>query len=203
MRGGAVKHKYLRIFLFSTLFYGLAMSVVYTRMHFASAPANAWIGVAIGLSSGVLFGAFMTWWLRRADRRVQEQNGGRMLPVRPRVRVDVPVDATSARQACVAALASLRKARIRKADDDVVEAITGLSWESFGEHVTARVEARDAQTARVVIESRPLFFLTLVDLGRNARNLDEVVDHLRETLGDAVRAGALEDTDARVSPDPA
>lgn len=54
----------------------------------------------------------------------------------------------------------------------------GMTWRSFGEVVTARVEPDAPETCRVHLRSVPRIKTTLVDYGANARNLAFIEERL-------------------------
>ena len=60
----------------------------------------------------------------------------------------------------------------------VIQARTGMSWKSWGEHIRVKVQALDGGRVRVRVESRATFPLTVVDYGRNAENVRTVLQSL-------------------------
>lgn len=82
---------------------------------------------------------------------------------------------------CVEAVASLENSTVLRADGSkgLIVARVKASWESFGEIVRLQV-SREAAGAAVRLSSRPRMPLTVLDQGKNERNLQAIVDRLTE-----------------------
>ena len=76
----------------------------------------------------------------------------------------------TAREAVLQAMYGLNRVKVLRDSDGVVEARTGVSLASFGEIVRAEL-VEDRGTTKVQLESRPALRTTLVDWGKNKRNL--------------------------------
>lgn len=57
---------------------------------------------------------------------------------------------------------------------------TSLSWKSWGEVVSARIDRQDDSACTLEVKSRPLFRPTLADFGKNQRNVEETMRWLSE-----------------------
>lgn len=66
--------------------------------------------------------------------------------------------------------------------EHIIKAKKGISWKSWGEHITVLVSAMSLEQSVVRIESRASWPLQVIDWGRNAENIDAFEAALRTAL---------------------
>lgn len=102
-------------------------------------------------------------------------------PLHPRRVLSLPCGSETGVQRVRAALLRVPDSSIGKFDPTVgtVVAMTGPSWKSWGEVITAHVQPSGAEECIVHLESRPRMRFTVADYGANARNVDLVEAELK------------------------
>lgn len=123
---------------------------------------------------GALFSIFVSVGIVRRLGPVQGQAS-----VRAESQVLAPVSLETAFDQCVAAIHSLDGATVRHLDpaSGRIRARVARSPESWGERVVIALAPRSGQT-EVTVPSRPTVPLTLLDQGKNERNVQHVIDRL-------------------------
>lgn len=127
-----------------------------------------------GLLAGLLFGAVMSATLGTLALLATRRQGAGALPVRQHRRIELRGARDDVMRQVVEAVSRIPRAGQPKVDaaGGAVEVRTAWSWKSFGEVVTARVEAAGPGLQVVHLESRPRLRTTVVDYGANAANAD-------------------------------
>lgn len=172
--------------LMSMLFAGLgALMGVVPNMPFSVAQGIVG-GVAIGGVAGLLFGITVAavggalHFSQTTDPRVCHR---RMLVL--------DASRETAKNMCLAAIKPIANASVQEESPTQlrVTAKTGITWRSWGDLITCRIETTAPNRQTVAVESRPWLRTTLVDYGSNLRNVDTIASFL-------LAQGARMETDA-------
>jgi hypothetical protein len=131
-------------------------------------------GVFQALFFGTFMAAWAVWWIRRNRRRLEAKGFavGNMGPRQERqLHMASPPD--TALQSCLRALKEIPKARSVIADSvtGTATARTAMTWRSFGERLTVKVNA-DGRGSSITISSEPLVPTTLIDGGKGVENVE-------------------------------
>jgi hypothetical protein len=156
--------------------FGAAMGVFFFIQH----PGPA--AIVGGLVAGLPFGVAMALYQRRGERRLQKLgvSAGDMKPTQERT-ISLSVDVNVAIEKAKAALVAIRKMRLDsiKADGSRITATTGMTWQSFGEHICVDILA-DVAGATVRVGSRPRGFTSTMDGGKGRENVELFTKALTE-----------------------
>jgi hypothetical protein len=160
---------FAKLLLLTAPVYGLLMASVAGG---GDSPSDFLALVALaGLPFGISFSALMTLLHRR-------MGGGERTKAQDTV--ELPIDLDDAFQLCRAAsVETLGKAKVRTSDERErrLELTTRPTFTSWGERIELQVDGVDG-TATVTVSSRPSFTATLVDYGRNRRNVEQLTGRL-------------------------
>lgn len=161
---------YLKLFLAAAIPYAILMGLL-----FFSLPAGVAFGTGFGLVISTIFGT-----LQHSAYQGKKADGDRSVNQSRDIEIDVPL--TEAFDLCLKALATLHRARVKKADplSGLIEARTGINWKTYGEKVTFRLFRVDSHTTRIHLASRPRLKTALIDFGRNLYNINRLSVFLRE-----------------------
>lgn len=168
---------YLKLFFAAAIPYTVALSLLFR------APL---LGLVLGLSFGALIaGVFGTLQVRSMEGKKRSDESYAVRQTRE-FEVDRPLD--EALKLAKAAIESLDGTKVMKEASirltghptTTIEARTGLNWETYGEKITLRAEAVDADTTVIRIESRPRLRTTLIDYGRNLHHVNAISQYIRE-----------------------
>jgi hypothetical protein len=87
-------------------------------------------------------------------------------------------------QRCLGAAEAVPKSKLKRADEvaSKVELRTKVSLKTFGEKIELELSPEGEGATRVHVSSKAIVPTTLVDYGRNQRNVNSVVSWLRGTL---------------------
>ncbi|WP_156993459.1 hypothetical protein [Pseudonocardia acaciae] len=130
-----------------------------------------------GQVGDVMVGLVLGVALAMAAAALRRVGGGRFVP-RQRLTFRLAADSAEARELAVAALRELSARRVRAENPLVVEAWTGMSWQSWGERVRIELWPVEGMTD-VVVSSNPRLWLTLVDWGKGRGNVETVARGMR------------------------
>jgi len=135
------------------------------------------VGAAWGVPTTILTLVVVTTLDRRSRQRESLPAGKLWEPVsvRQKLVVDAPPAVAFARAAD--AISRSPKTSVKHADVDagLIEARIGVSWRSWGERLTVRVQGQAEDQAEIDVLSEPLLRTTIVDYGKNQRNVDELL----------------------------
>jgi hypothetical protein len=92
--------------------------------------------------------------------------------------VSLPLD--EAFEKCLKADQALRRAKLADFQEDsgTIRLNVGMSLKSFGERVTLQLREADGSATSIEVTSRASWPLTLADYGKNADNVQKLVDWL-------------------------
>ncbi len=160
--------RYLRTFLFTAALFGLFLS--FFELDSASALA-----VIILLLMSCLFGGSITLLVYLSDRR--RLAAGKDISkdeVRPSESYVLQLPIDQVRILVVEALRALHRPKVEVQDSHNYVAITGMTWGSFGEVVSAEIKELNGDTTLLEVSSKPRLVTTIVDYGINSDNLAEI-----------------------------
>ncbi|MEL6343760.1 MAG: hypothetical protein AAFV53_11555 [Myxococcota bacterium] len=151
--------------------------------------------VVMWVLGGAFFGLFMAVFAS-LSMAVTGTNGGRHafqpVDVHQRRTLFVPLSPADALLAAQDAIRALGVSSVER-DDQSLTAKTRITFKSFGEIVTARVEPA-AGGSHLHVESRPIISTTMIDYGKSRDNLDKIEATLTKAPDSAT---AAEPVDAR------
>jgi hypothetical protein len=137
---------------------------------------------------GAISGALFAWMNSLAERRLARQGitPTNTDPIQVR-ELEIKCPADAAFDLSIRALQGIPKLRVVRQDSTSheIDAKVGVTFWSFGESVTVRLEALGRNSTRVIIRSQPRLSTTTVDWGKAAQNVELFVRSLGELAGDA------------------
>ena len=173
-------NKHLRTFMRTGVSFGAAMSVYFYLQR------RQLIAAAIGVLTGVPFGAWMAYLQWRGEKRLLARGFevADMSPIQER-QIMYPAGMNAALEAARSALGAVRKMRDITVDAEKgkIVARTGMSWQSFGENICVRVNACPAGCI-VDIRSEPRLSSTQGDSGKGVENVEAFSQALRNYAED-------------------
>jgi len=94
--------------------------------------------------------------------------------------VEVPLPLADAYERCLSAADPIPRASLKDANEDErrITLKVPLSLKSWGERVVLRLHEAGPSATAVEVTSKASFPLTLADYGKNAQNVQQVVDWL-------------------------
>ena len=94
--------------------------------------------------------------------------------------VEVPLPLEEAYQKCLGAAEPIPRASLKDADEDLhrITLKIPVSFKSWGERVVLQLSDAGGSATSVEVTSKASFPLTLADYGKNAQNVQQVVDWL-------------------------
>lgn len=163
---------YLKLFL--------AMAIPYTlvMMLFTLNPGLALVsGILYGGAMSLLFGT-----IQHLSFRGKKADAEHSVRQSRTLEIDHNIDDTF--NLCLEAYTVLKRAVIKKVDRQAatIEVRTGANLRTYGELITIKIAPLDAHTSTVTISSRPRVKSTMIDYGRNLRNVNLLALYLREQI---------------------
>ncbi|KGX92081.1 hypothetical protein N781_03060 [Pontibacillus halophilus JSM 076056 = DSM 19796] len=165
--------KYVKVFLFSSILFGVAMGLLFTLL--------GEDGVSSGIVAGLFFGLFMTVVLGITDFVSGKKLGGKgSKGVHQQDDLSLHVGIEDAFERCKQSLTLLKDVEIKEENkqEGSLVAHTGATWKTFGEVVNIQLREEDFTVTHIHIESRPLAKQTLIDYGKNYENVKTIRDSL-------------------------
>ncbi|MCU0514938.1 MAG: hypothetical protein MUE40_20470 [Anaerolineae bacterium] len=165
---------YLKLFFAAALPYGLLMGLLFT-----SVAAGIGFGVGAGLVLATIFGTLQ-------HSAVDGKKAGSEAGVHHQRTIEIDLPLRAALALGREALAGVPGARLHSLHHDEahgqarLEARTRLNWQTLGERITLRLDALDAVTTRITLESRPRYKTTLIDYGKNLHHVNLLSRYLRQ-----------------------
>ncbi len=92
----------------------------------------------------------------------------------------LPISYEKAFDACVKSIETLKRSKKIKEDRDngIFDAKAGITWKSFGEQIRFIVNRLDDEHTEVEFSSRPAARTTLIDYGKNLKNVKAIEEYL-------------------------
>jgi hypothetical protein len=134
------------------------------------------ISLVSGFGLSVFFTAAQLFGVRSRSRKILRDS----MSVRPTAEYGTRAAYAAVVQQCAGAIQHIRGVRSWNVDTQrgVITASVGMSMVSWGEHI--RVEIRSVPEGTIVrVSSAPKLPVTLVDYGKNLRNVETVLRYLR------------------------
>jgi hypothetical protein len=101
--------------------------------------------------------------------------------------IKIALPRAEAYETCLKVAEAVPRARLDDFEEESGTIILTVPWsfKSWGERVVLRLSEADPSTTSIEVTSRASFPLTLADYGKNARNVQQVVDWLSDLPGSA------------------
>jgi hypothetical protein len=175
---------YIRLFVIAGTGFGLAMALFIVPVILIVVPS--WSSLSFGplmaLEAGVAFGALMALTLGSVHLLVVAPYGisRDLLRARQTRQIDLPMPYDEAFRLCLNLLVTDIRAHIRHEDRESgnIQAVTSVSWRSWGMRITVTLRELGAVT-HIEVEARHLMRTTMVDYGASLDMAQRMVDLLR------------------------
>jgi hypothetical protein len=165
---------YLKNFIFSGFVFGLIMGLLN--------------GLEFGIKSGLLFGfvmSILSVTMHRQATRKYKDFGYDVSSVIQERKLKINTDSVDVFIACLNSLENIKNCKIIDKDKakGTIHAKSGSTWQSFGEVLNINILPVDSKFVSVTIESKPKVSITLVDYGKNIKNIESIIDFLNNKIG--------------------
>ncbi|MCP4373237.1 MAG: hypothetical protein GY797_34800 [Deltaproteobacteria bacterium] len=82
---------------------------------------------------------------------------------------------------CTLSLKTIDNCKIQRTDRNkgTIEAKTGITWKTFGDIVSFKIQRLDGDRTQVEVSSKPVWHTALVDYGKNLENVEKIVAFLK------------------------
>lgn len=146
--------------------------------------ASIWFGVTLGASGAIAAALSLSQIL--AVRRLNIPISDETLRVHQTKVVEIMMPYERAFELCVSSFRILKGAKVMKSNQPLgyIEALTGVSWKTWGDIISFRLQALDNDHTRIEVSSRPRYALQLVDYGSNLSNVEKISKFLTEATDD-------------------
>jgi hypothetical protein len=96
-------------------------------------------------------------------------------------KVNLNLSYDEAYKACVESIHQIKKSKIVKEDpiNGTVDAKAGISWKTFGDKISFKLKRLENDHTEVEFSSRPIIRTTLIDYGKNLRNVQIIENYLK------------------------
>jgi len=174
------KRLYLKLFLFFTITFGGCMG---TFAYFGSHSISK--GLASGIFAGLFYGTFMTIILglkhHSSIKSIEPTYGESVSNVNQVRTITIKENTNRTYDLCKQALQDLKTCHITKEDRRLghLHAQTGMTWKSFGERMMLDIAPANNNETKITISSKPKFGGTLIDYGKNAENVQLILNALK------------------------
>lgn len=162
---------YIKILLGTGIPFAILMGIVIAHDHGAST------GFIYGTFSGLIFGVgmslvFGTIQILTVKKKRNPSNTSLSTKQVRNIHIDTPF--TYAIDRCVGAIKEIKGFKIINVDKEagVIAAKSRINWLTWGEEISIHVREKDSNSTNIRISSQPLVKTTLVDYGKNARNIE-------------------------------
>ncbi|WP_022850115.1 hypothetical protein [Limisalsivibrio acetivorans] len=172
--------RFIKIFLISASVFAAVMSYFYIEDYGKER------GLAAGASAGIMFGFIMAASLTAISHFTTRKAGNPKAAskVRQNVFITIPLPFNEAYRLVMDSLDALGKYKIEHSDEEQggIKLKTGTTWRSWGEEMVVLAKKTDNENeTRVNILSGPNVKTTMVDFGKNYRNVEAVISKIEET----------------------
>lgn len=163
-----------RSMFLSTAFFGIAMGAAF------GIRAGFWQGIVAGILAAIGWGGLMSLTIGflhlRATRHLTNEQSQ---PTQSRefYAAESPSDMIMLLNQALSDLPFIRGVVVDQ-EQGKIAAKSKMSWASFGEDITVEVSSREAGKILLRISSRPTRSFTVVDYGKNHKNIEEIVKRL-------------------------
>ena len=171
--------QYLKLFLAMAIPYAIFMSI------FLSLFTGIFKAIVLGSISGILYGGIVTsflyflnnWQLKKIESKTHEKVRG----VRHSKEIEVSLPYDKAFDLCIESLKLIKRCNVEKEDRSKGEIVakTGVSWKSWGELITFKIE-KNGEKVKIKVKSEPVLKTTLIDYGKNFENVEKITSFLEK-----------------------
>jgi len=175
---------YIRLFVMAGTGFGLGMALFMVPVILILVPSwsSLSFGLLMALVAGVAFGALMALTLGTVHLLAVAPYGisRDLLRARQTRQIDLPMPYNEAFRLCLNLLVTDIRAHIRHEDREsgTIQAVTSVSWRSWGMRITVTLRELGAVT-HIEVEARHLMRTTMVDFGASLDVAQRMVDLLR------------------------
>lgn len=173
-------NRYLKLFLAMGIPFGILMGI------FDSLRYGFFSGLISGLFEGIFFGVFMSLTLgslhSQSVKRMPYENSEESMGVHHVRNVELRLPYDDVFNICIESLSSIKKFKIQKEDrsQGKIVARTSVSWKTWGDVISFDVCRIDNNRTQVIVSSKPVVRITLVDYGKNLENVERIVEFLKK-----------------------
>ena len=138
----------------------------------------------VGGAAAWIMATFVSWLHKRYTKDIPEEKKELTYEVEQYREFHVHADFEKALSTCLSALKLIKKSKLKNVDriNRVVTASVGVSFRSFGEKLNFYIKEVSPELMKLSIESKPWFWGTSVDYGKNYENIEIVCSHIRAEL---------------------
>ena len=172
--------RYLKVYLILTplgcIVFGLIFSF-YNGFYVA-----LYRGIIWGLIYGVSFTVISYYIHTRAIKKKGYEISEKTLDVHQKRKLKLKIPYKVAYYLCLESINSLPKARLQKENrsQGKIDVRTGMSWKTSGDKISFDVQKIDDDRTQVIVSSRPVVRLALMDYGKNLDNVDKISNFLKK-----------------------
>lgn len=140
-------------------------------------------GMVGGVAAWVM-ASFVSWLHKRYTKEIPEEKKELTYEVEQYREFLVQAEFEKTLSTCHSALNLIKKSKIKSVDriNRVVTASVGISFRSFGEKMKFSIKEVSPKLMRLSIESKPRFWGTSADYGKNYENVEVVSGYVRTVL---------------------
>lgn len=170
--------KFLFVFIVSTIVGGILLSIPFAFRY------GIWEAASVGLKGGLLWGMIMTMFFAGFYLVANRLTPSEQRDLIQRRELTVAGSLPGILDQCYQLLKAERFVKLADLDNGrgIITAKTRMSWRCPGERITIQFSAEDGKS-RIVITSQPLWKTTMIDYGKNFRNVEALQKLFRDRLG--------------------
>lgn len=171
---------YSKLFLGTGIPFGIFIGIFYSLKY--EFP----IGLISGLFAGLFFGGLMSLILgtihKKSVKKIQSKEAEDLEGVHQIRKIELSIPFDKAFDLCTKSINQIKKGKILKKDrtNGKINAKASMTWKTFGDKIKFSLIKLNDDTTEVEISSRPIVRTTLVDYGKNLRNVEIIEAFLRE-----------------------
>jgi hypothetical protein len=181
----------IKIFLASAIPCSIFMGILYSVLYGPHA------GMISGLAAGLIFGFLMFIILgflhsRAVKRLAGEATAESMETFHFRnMTLSLPYDGTF--DLCMQSLLLLGRHRVHEENRSLGKIVvkSSINWKTWGDTISFDIDGRSSEITNVQVSSRPTSWTTLVDYGKNLKNVEKIVSYLENSAGAGVGIRAV------------
>lgn len=160
--------KLLQIFFFTSIPFGFIMGLMFQELE-------------IGIMVGLFFGLGMTIILGIINKVSMKSIGeSGTTSVKQEKQIELTLPYKSAFELCKKAVLSINGTKItyENEQEGIIHAKTAVNALTWGDKISVSVEKVDEERSKVHIQSKPAVATTVVDYGKNLKNVKIIADYL-------------------------
>ena len=170
---------FLKLFLAMGIPFGIVMGIFYSFQYGFS------VGLVAGLFAGILFGCFMSLILGflhiRSVKQIPSGKPEEAMDVHHLRSIELQFPYDKAFNLCIESLSLIKKCKIQKENrsQGKIIAKAGMTWKTWGDVISFDMRKIDNNRTQVTVSSRPIVRTTLVDCGKNLKNVEKIIRFLK------------------------